>query len=190
MLPKLALNAKFIQSFINAETPCCAMGIIEERNKKYGLLALRLNEEIPNEVTAKGFNFGHSLLGTGSYEVLHFGFEFYGYETYNVIINPNNHIAQKVLDMMIENESYFILVLNPDNNVIVFKSEISETDLIGFKTNITRIKNSRTTSDEYLKAVLDFDENPEPEGELINWACHNNIEFLDLDKERIELNPS
>ena len=34
--------------------------------------------------------FGHSLLGTAAYEVIHFAFMFYGFVTYNVLINPNN----------------------------------------------------------------------------------------------------
>jgi hypothetical protein len=33
---------------------------------------------------------GHGMLGNDNFEVLHFVFQFYGFETYNALINPNN----------------------------------------------------------------------------------------------------
>ena len=72
MLPTLTVNRSFMQAFIRAETPCCALGLVEAGGQLCGLLALRPDREIPAAVTDGGFNFGHSLLGNAAYEVIHF----------------------------------------------------------------------------------------------------------------------
>ncbi len=190
MLPKLALNRQFMSDFITAELPCCALGMIEERNEQRGLLALRLNDTIPHEVLNKGFRFGHTLLGTSLYEVVHFAFEFYDYKVYNVLINPNDPMVQKVLDMMIESRDYFILLINKNNNVTAFRSDISEEALTVLKDNMFRIKNSMTTDLEYQRALAGFKRNPQPSGEVLNWVCRNNMAYLDINKDRLELSPS
>ena len=102
LLPKLALHRQFIDDFVAARPPCFALGMIEERKQKLGLLALRSGEIIPPEIMEPGFNFGHSLLGNAHFEVVHFAFAFYGFRTYNVLINPNNPLVQVVLDIMID----------------------------------------------------------------------------------------
>jgi hypothetical protein len=61
--PKLTMNGQFIRDFIAAESPCFALGLVEERKRQCGFLALRPDEVIPPEISALGFNFGHALLG-------------------------------------------------------------------------------------------------------------------------------
>ena len=78
MLPKLTVNRRFMSEFLAEEPPCLALGLVEEGNGVGALLALRFSQAIPPEVSAAGFRFGHALLGTSSWEVVHFGFEFYG----------------------------------------------------------------------------------------------------------------
>lgn len=92
--PALTVNRLFMQEFIEAEPPCFALGLVEERKRQCGFLALRPDEVIPADVTAQGFNFGHSLLGSATFEVVHFAFEFSGFKTYNVLLNPNNPLVQ------------------------------------------------------------------------------------------------
>lgn len=96
-LPSLTVNRSFMAEFIEAEKPCCALGIVEVEEKHYGFVALRPEPMIPPGATDLGFNFGHTIFGTSTYEVIHFAFEFYGFQTFNVLINPNNPIAQVVL---------------------------------------------------------------------------------------------
>ena len=67
------------------ESPCFALGLVEERKQLCGFLALRPAEVIPPEISGLGFNFGHALLGTTEFE---FVFHFYGFETYNMLVNP------------------------------------------------------------------------------------------------------
>ena len=83
MLPTLTVNRSFIREFIAADTPCFALGMVEERGRQYGLLALRPEADIPPAVSDGGFNFGHALFGSAAFEVIHFVFEFYGFQTYN-----------------------------------------------------------------------------------------------------------
>jgi hypothetical protein len=78
LLPKLTINRQFINGFVSAGAPCFALGLVEERKQPCGLLALHLDVAIPDEVTGRGFNFGHSVFDGAAFEVAHFAFEFYG----------------------------------------------------------------------------------------------------------------
>jgi hypothetical protein len=53
---------------------------------------LRPAEVIPPEISGLGFNFGHALLGTTEFEVIQFVFHFYGFETYNMLVNRSRWI--------------------------------------------------------------------------------------------------
>jgi hypothetical protein len=85
---KLTVNGQFMRDFMAEESPCFALGLVEERKQPCGFLALRPAEVIPPEISGLGFNFGHALLGTTEFEVIQFVFHFYGFETYNILVNP------------------------------------------------------------------------------------------------------
>jgi len=106
-LPKLTVNRQFMAAFLAEQAPCLALGLVEEGIGRCALIALRLNQAIPREVSAAGFRFGHALLGTSRWEVVHFAFEFYGFATYNVLINPSDPVARPVLSTMVETGDYF-----------------------------------------------------------------------------------
>ena len=112
-LPKLTMNGQFIRDFIAAESPCFALGLVEEHKQPCGFLALRPAEVIPPEISGLGFNFGHALLGTTEFEVIQFVFRFYGFETYNMLVNPNSRLVKTVLMRMVESGDYFSLPLVP-----------------------------------------------------------------------------
>lgn len=94
LLPRLTVNRQFMSDLIAAETPCFALGLVEERKRQRGFLALRPDREIPPDVSNGGFRFGHSLLGNADFEVVNVAFDFYGFETYNVLVNSNNVLVQ------------------------------------------------------------------------------------------------
>lgn len=164
--------------------------MIEERKQKLGLLALRPGKRIPTEITAPGFNFGHSLLGNACYEVVHFAFEFYGFGTYNVLINPNNPLAQVVLDSMIDSGEYFFLAIGPNQGVTAFRSEIGKETLAGITDNLVRIKRSTTSDAQYQQALSQFQKRPLPPGQLLNWVCRDNVGYLDIASDRLEMMPA
>ena len=115
MLPVLTVNRSFMHDFMDAEPPCGALGLVEENGRQSGFVALHLDADIPSEVTARGFRLGHSLLGGDAFEVIHLAFAFYGFRTWNLLINPNNPLVQAVLTRMFEDEDYFFFALSrPD----------------------------------------------------------------------------
>jgi len=188
-LPKLVVNKLFIQNIFNAEAPCISLGLMEVEQKECGFIALRPDINIPSNVTQTGFNLGHCLLGTDEIVVCQFAFEFYGFQTYEVLINPNNTPVQTVLRSMVENKDYFFFVINPDQSVITFRSEIGEDDLVGLKTNMPQIQRATTTESQYHKVLTRFKANSDHAAGLLNWVAYDNMEFLDLSKNRLELNP-
>lgn len=190
LLPKLAAHRQFIDDFVAATAPCFALGMIEERKQKLGLLTLRPGKSIPQQITEPGFNFGHSLLGDAHFEVVHFAFDFYDFGTYNVLVNPNNPLVRAVLDMMVGTGEYFILVIGPNQGVTAFRSEIGKEGLTGLKDNLKRIKRSTTSDAQYQQALSKFQKCPDPPGQLLNWVCRDNIGYLDIASDRLEMTPA
>ena len=58
LLPQLTVNRQFMSDFLAAKTPCFALGLVEERKRQCGFMALRLDEPLPPEITNPGFRFG------------------------------------------------------------------------------------------------------------------------------------
>jgi len=189
LLPRLTVNRQFIGDFLSADTPCFALGLVEERKRQCGFMALRPCEIIPPGITDAGFRFGHTLFGSADYEVVHFAFEFYGFKTYNVLVNPSNPLVKAVLATMVESGDYFFFAVS-DGSATAFRSEIGQKDLAGLETNFPRIHRSATTDAQYRKAVASFEKNPDPPGAMLHWVCRDRAEYLDLTRDRLELNPA
>jgi hypothetical protein len=135
-----------MRDFMAEESPCFALGLVEERKQPCGFLALRPAEVIPPEISGLGFNFGHALLGTTEFEVIQFVFHFYGFETYNMLVNPNNRLVKKVLMRMVESGDYFFFAISPNQSVTAFRSEIGQKNLAGL-TKYQPSTNSRINND-------------------------------------------
>lgn len=190
-LPELTVNHSFMVDFVTADTPCFALGLVEEGSIEYGFLGLRPNDSIPRDVANAGFAFGHTLLGDDTFEVIHFAFEFYGYQNYNVLLNPNNSLVRKVLQVMLTYQNYFFFTLDTNNgDATAFRAEIEQDTLRYLRINQSRLENSQTTDKQYQKAVKNFSQAPNPEGVMLNWVCRDKLGYLDLSKERMTLNPA
>jgi hypothetical protein len=144
-LSSLTVNRSFITEFIAADKSCCASGMVEVEDQHCEFLDLRPEPMIPPGVTDLGFNLGHTLFGTDTYEVIHFAFEFYGFQTFNVLINPNTAIAQAVLKRMIETGDYFFFAIDDLNNM---------TDYRGYFGSV-HFSNSVRAISATLKIVID-----------------------------------
>jgi hypothetical protein len=72
LLPRLTVNRQFVGEFLSADAPCFALGVVEERKRRCGFLALRPEEAIPPDVTSAGFSFGHCLFDNATFEVVQF----------------------------------------------------------------------------------------------------------------------
>jgi len=187
---KLTVNRRFMAAFLAEQTPCLALGLVEEGIDPCALIALRLDVALPRAVSAAGFRFGNALLGTSSWEVVHFAFEFYGFATYNVLINPSDPVTRSVLTTMVETGEYFFLALDSDRHATAFRSDIGTANLAGLKANLSRLQRSTTTDAQYRQAVSQFEKHPEPPGTLLRWVCRHNMDYLDLTQDPLVMNPA
>lgn len=188
-LPRLTVNKLFIQDLMAAQSPCFALGYVEDRGEKCGFIAMKPEISIPNQVTNQGMNFGHSVLGTEKYKVLHFGFEFYGHTTYHGLVPAGNPIIQAVISTMIETQDYFFFAINPDQTVTAFRSQFEVQDLAGLRTNQEQFGREHCSLEQYEKAVDAFTKNPNPPGQVMQWACRYNWDYLDIKKFPLDLTP-
>ena len=180
-----------MEEFVSAHQPCCALGLVEVQNRQCAFIALRPHKAIPSHIMEQGFDFGHGLIGTREFEVVQFIFDFYDFQTYNVLLNPNNSIVQSVLQAMIERGDYFFFTLNDSSgNVTAFRSELGTEILANLTDHWQRIQQSKTTDSQYLQAAVHFVKNPNPKGKLLQWVCSDNIDYLDLTYDRLELYPA
>ena len=189
-LPELAVNRPFMSAFLAEEPPCLALGMVEEGDSRCAMVALRLDQALPRQVSAGGFSFGHALFGSDTWEVVHFAFTFYRFATYNVLINPSDPAAQAVLEAMVASGDYFFFALDGDRRATAFRSSIGKDNLAGLKANMHRIRGSATTEAQYRQAVAQFSKRPEPPGTLLSWVCRGKPEYLDLEQDRLVLRPA
>ncbi len=190
MLPELTVNRHFMTAFIEVEPPCVALGMVEIAASPSALVALRFSQPIPKAVTAGGFAFGHALLGGSTWEVVHLAFTFYGFATYNALLNPSNPVARSVLTAMVDTGGYFVFALDSDRSTTAFRSDLGHDALAGLRANMARIHTSVTTDAQYRSAVTQFAANPHPPGPLLNWVCRDQDSALDRPEDRLVLRPA
>jgi hypothetical protein len=188
--PALVVNRLFMQAFLAAEPPCLALGMVEERQQLCGMLALRLDEAIPPAIADRGFEFGHALYGGAAFAVLHLVFAFLGFQTYNVLINPNNLVVQAVLRTMLDDGDSFFFALQPQGQVTAFRADIGSEGLAVLRASRARLQASTTTEDQYQRAVTSFAARPDPAGILLHWVCRDQMAAVDLTTNRLTLTPA
>ena len=148
-----------------------------------------MDDVIPTAIADGGFQFGHALFGTTAFAVLHLVFAFPGFQTYNVLINPNNPLVQAVLRTMLDDEDYFFFALNPKGHVTAFRADIGSEGLAVLRANRARLQSSTTTEGQYQQALTSFAAHPDPAGILLHWVCRENIASVDLSTNRMALTP-
>jgi len=189
LLPRLTLHRQFAEDLWAAKAPCFALGMVEERQEPMGLLALRPPKAMPKEAMALGFNFGHTLVGNADFEVVQLFFEFYGFATYSVLLNPNNPLVKQVLSHMLASKQYFFLALAPDATVTAFRAEFDADRLAGLREHWPRLQNSRTNDLQYQKAVKAIQKQTQAPDALLTWVCRDHVDCLAPRKDPLELTP-
>lgn len=191
-LSNLTVNRSFMQLLLASDTPCCGLGLVEVDQQKCGFIALRPGDIIPPASLAQGFRLGHSLYGSGQFEVLHFSFEFYDFGVYHVLVNPSNNAVRVVLETMIEGGDYFFFSIEENSgSVTAFRNEIDTEVLGNIKLNWPRIQASNTTTRQHLEALTTFIQDPiYPIGKLMHWVSLDSLSYLDLRVDRLDLTPS
>lgn len=190
ILPALTMNRLLIQDLMNEEAPCFAMGQVRIKGDTTGFIAVRPQEAVPEMSSQQGFSFGHSVIGLEDSPVLHFAFNFYDHCVYHGLVNPGNPIVQSVLNLMIETGNYMFFSINPDQTATSFGAKLPDKDFVGLKSNLERFKMMSCLPTQYEKNVEAFSRNPSPPGEMLNWVCRDNPEYLDLDGYPMEINPA
>jgi hypothetical protein len=190
LLPNLTANGRFMHDFLAAPAPCFALGLVEERKRHYGVLALQPTEIIAPEIYEAGFNFGHAVLGTADYEVIQFSFHFYGFQTYHVLVNPNNPQVQAVITRMVEAGEYFFFAINSNHSATAFRADMGQSNLTGLRDHMGRLQRSSSTEAEYQTALDQFRRLHTPPGQLLTWVCRDEADYLDLTQDRFEMRPA
>src|SRR5260221_5803808 len=106
-----------------------------------------------------------------------------------MLLNPNNHLVKKVLIRMVERGDYFFFAISPNQSVTAFRSEIGQENLAGLSTNLRQILGSTTTDAQYQRALAQFRSRPDPPDQGLNYVCRDNVDYLDLTKDRLEMTP-
>lgn len=94
-----------------------------------------------------------------------------------------------VLGHMLDSGNYFILVLGADGDVQVFGSDVGEDSLIWLQAFLPRLLASRTTAEQYRRAVAAFSRSPQPPGQVLHWICGDDVKYLDLSGDCVDLRP-
>jgi hypothetical protein len=172
-----------------ASTPCCTLGLVKEGTVPCAFLALRPGESIPARDVANAFNHGHALLGAPECAVIQFGFTFFGFSTYHVLVNPSNPMVQSVLASMIDRRHYFVLAINPDHRITAFRAELRQDSLARLTGSRRRLHGS-TTEFQYQHTLAHFRLHPRPPGRVLEWVCRESLDYLDPTQDRLEISPA
>jgi len=130
------------------------------------------------------------LFGSAAFVVLHLVFAFPGFQTYHVLLNPNNMLVQAVLRTMLDDGDYFFFALQPQGQVTAFRAAIGSDSLAILRANRARLEASTTTAAQYQQALTAFAAHPEPPGVLLPWGCRETVAALDLTTDRLRLTPA
>jgi hypothetical protein len=80
--------------------------------------------------------------------------------------------------------------MSPNESVTAFRSEIGQEKLARLSTNLWQIQRSTTTDTQYQRALARFRRHHAPPGQGLNWVCRDNVDYLDLTQDRLEMNPA
>ena len=122
----------------------------------------------------------------------HFAFEFYGFKQYHTLMNPSNPLVQVVLKTMLETRDYFFFSIEEQSgSVTTFRNEINDEVMGSFQRDWPRIEASTTTKQQYDKAVSSFiKDDTYPTGSMMHWLELDNLSYLDLRIDRLDLTPA
>ncbi|MDA7705535.1 hypothetical protein N8772_03570 [Rickettsiales bacterium] len=189
-LPKITLNSSFVNNFLSFDNSVCSMGILEEREDNLGFFIIRPDRFIPSNITNQGFKFGFGLIEDNNIIAIQIVFHFYNFVTYNVILNPNNIIVRKILELIIEKKNYTFFAINSNGKATTFRGDIDPKTLSLLKETMPKIMKANNSIEDYENICESFSKNSNAEEILLKWVCNDKEEYLDLSKDRVEINPT
>ncbi len=183
----LTLNERFLRAFMAAQAPCAALGLVEEAGQPRGFVAARTNESLPMHTAQSGFEFGFELLGNDRYQLIHFVLQFQGLQSYDILLNPNNPLVRKVVDVMRETAQYFFFVFD-EGGMVAFQQTMNRQNLDWFNSYGNVVHTAATTSQDYERGLQHVTKDDSLlHGGLLEWVCRDDMAFLDLRENRFEV---
>ena len=190
-LPPHTLNRQFVDDFIEADAPCCALGLVRSGDTQTGLFAMKPDGALPANVLAMGFGFGYRMLESHDRKpICQFMFKFYDFEQYSVLVNPSSPLTMTAVESMIEERNIIFVILNPDQRAIVGRNDLSEGNLDGMREQLRMMQSKRTPQSTYESCVQSFWKKPDlPDLKPLEWVCRDNPAYLDLEFDTTDLSP-
>lgn len=130
------------------------------------------------------------MYGSAAFVVLHLACVFPGFQTYNVLINPNNLVVQAVLRTMRDDGDDFCFALQPQGQVTAFRADIGRDDVAVLRANRARLQAATTTEEQSQRAVTACAATPDLPGLLLQWVCRDQHAALDRTTDRLRLTPA
>ena len=79
--------------------------------------------------------------------------------------------------------------IRPTTSCTAFRADMGEDNLAQLKANWGRIQRSTTSEADYEKSVRQFRLGPNPPGQVLEWVCRDNLNYLDLTRDRMDMRP-
>jgi hypothetical protein len=121
--------------------------------------------------------------------VIQFGLKFFEQNTYHVLVNPNNPVIKAVLSALIERRHYFVFVVDAANNPTTFRADLDPGRVAKLSDYLRRAMQSTTSLRQYDEVVAQFRQHPSPPGEVLEWVCRDNADYLDYTQHRLVISP-
>jgi len=185
--PRLTTNGRLIRDFIALPTPRFALGLMEENGAVSAFFAVCPTRTVRGRGARIPFAHGHAIWGWQGREVLQFGFTFFELFTINVLVNPANIEVRRALAVMLARRHYFVIAIRPEHRPIVFRADLARDSFELLTAFGHRAHCSTTTEAEYQDIVTQFRKKPTPQGEVLEWVCRDDAEYLDLSHNRVDI---
>src|SRR6478672_3432924 len=104
-----------------------------------------------------------------------------------LLVNPNNRLVKTVLMRMVESGDYFFFAISPTRVSLRSDPKLGKKNVAGLSTNLRQIQRSTTTDTQSQRALAQFRRRPDPPGQVLNWVCRDNLSYLDLTQNRLEM---
>ena len=94
---------------------------------------------------------------------------------------------------MVKDGAHFFFAISADGTATAFGGDSGRSgweEMAALRRNLPRILRSEASDAQYQEALAQFRANPQPPGQLLNWVCRDNVEYLDLSTDRLELSPA
>jgi hypothetical protein len=185
LLPPLTFNKLFLESFVDEEAPCAALGIVEIRKQEEGFIALKAEKDIGDY--QQGFELGTQLLGGSGFAMLHLVFNFRDSNVYDVLLNLGEPATKRVLHAWRETEDYFFFVFK-DGGLTAFHNSIGgewhEYNYFGV------MEGSSSSDSQYDQGIQAFHRKKMWRGTYLDLNYQSNTDFIDLTENRFEARTS